>query len=114
SAWAASEGNALGLVGHFKTVADGSPGDSVWLLHRDDRSLLALDEYRLEPDAVRPLVYWASRSGATRDYGDGPGDGFDALIAEWAFRSKGKPIMGTTKLHVRRGTRHWDFDLLVH
>ncbi len=114
NAWAASEARALVLIGHFKTTADGSPGDSVWLLHREDKSLLALDEYRLEPDAVRPLVYWARRSGELSEYRSGPSDGSDALIAEWALRTKGKPTIGTTKLDVRKGARHWTFDLLVH
>jgi hypothetical protein len=112
SAWAAQD--SLALVAHFSSAADGSVGDSVWLLHRGDRSIFDLDKHRLEPDAVRPSVYWVRPSGEILAYEGNSEDGTLSLLAEWTLRSKGKPVQGATRVRVRKGAQTWDFDLRPH
>jgi hypothetical protein len=111
NAW--DEASSLSLVAFFRTTSDGTAGDSVWLIHHGDRSILDLDQYDFQPDAVRPSVYWVRRSGELLDYvpGSRPSGSDLALLAEWALVTKGKPA---TRLDVRKGTRAWQFNLRSH
>lgn len=113
--WRTSEGNPLGLVAVFRTRSDGSRGDSVWILHFEDRSQFELDKYGFEPDAVRPSLYWASRLGEISRYtpGSNPTARNTALLAEWALVAGGHAVTGARKLLITKGDQTWHFDLIT-
>ncbi len=113
-AWRTSEGKSLGLVAVFRTRSDGTRGDSVWIMHFEDRSQFELDKYCFEPDAVRPSLFWASRLGDIRRYtpGSNPTGRDMALLAEWALVAGGKAVMGAKQLLIAKDDRTWCFDLL--
>lgn len=112
-AWLATHGNALGLVGVFRTVSDGTRGDSVWILHFEDKSEFDFDNYCFEPDAVLQSLFRARRSGEMApdlpDSNPIPAD--TALLAEWALVADGKPVMGARKLLITKRDQTWHFDL---
>lgn len=115
-AWRMSQGKALGFVAGFRTRSDGSPGDSIWMLHFEDSSVFDLDDYTFEPDAVRPSVYWAGSAGTLTPYtpGSHPSSRDTALLAEWELVAGGKPVSGAKLLRLSKGDRAWTFDLLLH
>jgi hypothetical protein len=114
AAW--DESASLSLVTFFRTTSEGLAGDSLWLLHYEERFTIDLDKYRFEPDAVRPTVVWARRSGELVKYvaGGDPAEGEVALLAEWALVTKGRATRGAASVRVRNGARAWQFDLRSH
>jgi hypothetical protein len=106
----------VAFVAAYGTRSDGIEGDSVWLLHRQESSVLDLDTYRFEPDAIRPSVFWALHSGELLDYtpATSPPDRRCGLLAEWALVEHGRPVRGATRLRVRKGQHVWLFNLLSH
>jgi hypothetical protein len=116
AAWRLSQGKGLGFVAAFRSRSDGTPGDSVWILHFEDQSVFELDDYSFEPDALRPSLYWVGRSGGMTPYAPSsrPSGPEMALLAEWVLVTDGKTVTGANRLRVSKGGRTWQFDLFSH
>jgi len=97
-------------VASFRTRSDGLQGDCVWLLHRQERYALDLDEYEFDPNALRLQVLLVDEYGSIRPYRthSSASEAGEALLVEWVLQEKGKRLHGVRRLMVRKDDEEWE------